>query len=346
LRRSARHDPLPELAALLDLAGEVGRRGRVETLAEVEDPRLGRRYPLLAFHFGPEARELPILVLVGGVHGLERIGTQVVLAYATTVCRRMDWDPLMAAALEHARLTLVPLVNPVGMARRTRANGRGVDLMRNAPDHPDGWATPLIGGHRLSPRLPWFRGRAEEEMEPEARALIELVEREAFGAALALVLDVHSGFGLVDRLWFPYARTRRPLPHLAELYALARLLDDTLPHHVYRMEPQAQTYTVQGDLWDHLYDRRAAHPVPGALLPLTLEMGSWMWLKKNPRQMLSVLGSFNPVVPHRLRRTLRRHLLLIDFLHRAAAAYPRWAAPAPDERARLVRTAFDFWYGS
>ena len=339
----SRADPLPELAALLQLAGQVGRCGRVEELGQVTDGE--RRYPLLAFHFGPAARELPIFILVGGVHGLERIGTQVVLAYATTLCRRLDWDPSTAAAIERARLTVVPLVNPVGMARRTRANGRGVDLMRNAPD-ADGWATPFIGGQRISSRLPWFRGLAGQAMEAEARALVDLVERESFGTALALVLDVHSGFGLVDRLWFPYARTRRPLPHLAELYALARLLDDTLPHHVYRMEPQAQTYTVQGDLWDHLYDRRAAHPVPGALLPLTLEMGSWMWLKKNPRQMLSVLGSFNPLVPHRLRRTLRRHLLLIDFLHRAAAAHERWAAPPPDERARLARAAFDLWYGS
>jgi hypothetical protein len=340
-------DPLPELAALLALAGQVSPAGRVEVLTEVADPeRGGQRYPVLALEFGPHDRRLPILILVGGVHGLERIGTQVVLAYLTTLCHRLTWDPLAIAALEHARLAVVPLVNPVGMARRTRANGRGVDLMRNAPDHPEGWATPLLGGQRFSPRLPWYRGKQGDPMEPEARALVEFVEREAFGAELALVLDVHSGFGLVDRLWFPYARTRRPVPHLAELYALWRLLDQTLPHHVYRMEPQAQTYTVKGDLWDHLYDRRAANPVPGALLPLTLEMGSWIWLKKNPRQVLSVLGSFNPVVPHRLRRTLRRHLLLIDFLHRAVAAHRSWAAPEDGERERLARSAFDLWYGA
>jgi Zinc carboxypeptidase len=337
-------DPLPELAALLALAREVEPTGRVEVLTEVADGP--QRYPIVALHFGPASRSLPVLILVGGVHGLERIGTEVVLAYATSFCRRARWDPLTGAALEGARLVLVPLVNPVGMARRTRANGRGVDLMRNAPDHPEGWATPLIGGQRLSRRLPWYRGRPGDGMEPEALALVELVQREAFDAELALVLDVHSGFGLVDRLWFPYARTRRPLPHLPEVYALRQLLDDTLPHHVYRMEPQAQTYTVKGDLWDHVYDRRVAHPAPGALLPLTLEMGSWMWLKKNPRQALSVLGSFNPLVPHRLRRTLRRHLLLIDFLHRAVAAHRSWASPDREERARLSGAAFELWYGT
>jgi len=338
-------DPLPELTDLVELADLVNRRGRVEVLTEVSDPTSGRRYPIFAFQLGPADPALPILVLVGGVHGLERIGTQVLLAYATAFCRRLAWDRLADAALAGARLALVPLVNPVGMARRSRANGGGVDLMRNAPDHPEGWATPLIGGQRFSPFLPWYRGRPGSEMQPEARALCDFVEREAFAAELALVLDVHSGFGLVDRLWFPYARTRRPLPHLPELYALHRLLDETLPHHIYRMEPQARTYTVKGDLWDHIYDRRAACAAPGTLLPLTLEMGSWMWLKKNPRQGLSLLGSFNPVVPHRLRRTLRRHLLLIDFLHRAAAAHRAWASPAEPERAELARAAFAYWYG-
>jgi hypothetical protein len=338
-------EPLPELAALLALAGEVERCGRVEVLTEVASGRDGS-YPVLALHFGPASRRAPVFILVGGVHGLERIGTEVVLAYATSFCRRLAWDRVAASVLEQARLVAVPLVNPVGMARRSRANGRGVDLMRNAPDHPEGWATPLIGGQRLSRRLPWYRGRPGDGMEAEALALVELVEREAFDAELAVVLDVHSGFGLVDRLWFPYARTRRPLPHLPELFALRRLLDDTLPHHVYRMEPQAQTYTVKGDLWDYIYDRRNGHAAPGAILPLTLEMGSWMWLKKNPRQVLSVLGSFNPVVPHRLRRTLRRHHLLIDFLHRAVAAHERWARPDADERARLARAGFDLWYGA
>jgi hypothetical protein len=55
-------------------------------------------------------------------------------------------------------------------------------------------------------------------------------------------------------------------------------------------------------------------------------MGSWIWIKKNPRQMFSALGIFNPVLPHRLQRTLRRHHALLDFLIRAAASHENWAA--------------------
>jgi hypothetical protein len=101
------------------------------------------------------------------------------------------------------------------------------------------------------------------------------------------------------------------------------LLDVTLPNHVYRVEQTARAYTIRGDLWDHLYDRRRATG-GGVMLPLTLEMGSWAWVRKNPLQGLSSLGRFNPVKPHRHRRTLRRHLPLLDFLFHAAASHRTW----------------------
>jgi predicted deacylase len=278
--------------------------------------------PIHAFRFGTADRGAPALLVVGGVHGLERIGTDVAIAYLTTLVARLAWDRVLHAALTECRIVVVPLLNPVGMTRGQRANGNGVDLMRNAPAHPTG-GTPLLGGQQLTPRLPWYMGPPGAPMEPEAAALVGLVERELFATPLAIALDLHSGFGFVDRLWYPYARTREPPPDLDAIESLARLLDDTLPNHVYTVEQTAQAYTIRGDLWDHLYDRRRGHG-RGLLLPLTLEMGSWAWVRKNPLQGLSTIGRFNPVKPHRHRRTLRRHLPLIDFLHHAAASYRAW----------------------
>jgi hypothetical protein len=108
------------------------------------------------------------------------------------------------------------------------------------------------------------------------------------------------------------------------------------------MEPQARTYTARGDLWDHLHDVLAARP-GRVVLPLTLELGSWAWVRKNPRQLLSPLGSFNPIVPHRLRRTLRRHLPLFDRLL-AATASAAWARLDPHRRARHQAAALRRWY--
>jgi Zinc carboxypeptidase len=313
-----------QLPRALDAADAIERLAAarpavVDELARVE------AMPIYAFRFGTAARTAPALVVVGGVHGLERIGTEVATAFLSSLIVRLDWDQVLHDALARCRVIVVPLLNPVGMARSQRANGNGVDLMRNAPADPLG-GTPLVGGHRISPRLPWYMGPPGAPMEAEAAALVRLVEADAFGSRFAIALDLHSGFGFVDRLWYPYARTREPLPDQPTIAALGHLLDTTLPNHVYRLEQTAQTYTIRGDLWDHLYDRRRAAG-DGTLLPLTLEMGSWAWVRKNPLQALSSLGRFNPIKAHRHRRTLRRHLPLLDFLLHAAASYTAWAPP-------------------
>ena len=283
---------------------------RVEVLARVDG------LPIRAFHFG---RGDAVLLVTGGVHGLERIGTDVAIAYLASLIARLAWDELLARALETTRIVVVPLVNPVGMVRGTRANGRGVDLMRNAPAATHA-ATPLIGGQRLSRHLPYFMG---DSLEPETAALIGLVERACFAAPFSLALDLHSGFGMIDRLWYPYAHSLAPPPDAPALAALGTLLDEALPNHVYKLEQTAQSYTIRGDLWDYLYDQRRARG-GGTLLSITLEMGSWAWVRKNPWQGLFTAGRFNPIVPHRLRRTLRRHLPLLDFLFAATASHGRW----------------------
>ncbi len=278
--------------------------------------------PIYAFELGTSEATAPVLLVVGGVHGLERIGTEVAIAFLGSLVSRLAWDQLLHDALARCRIIVVPQLNPIGMARGQRGNGNGVDLMRNAPPHPLG-GTPFLGGQRISPRLPWYMGRAGAPMEPEAAALVRLVETRVFGAPFSIALDLHSGYGFVDRLWYPYARTREPMPDLPAIAALGRLLDDTLPNHVYRLEQTAQAYTIRGDLWDYLYDRRRAVNA-GTMLSLTLEMGSWAWVRKNPLQGLSSLGRFNPVKPHRHRRTLRRHLPLVEFLLHAAASHRAW----------------------
>lgn len=90
------------------------------------------------------------------------------------------------------------MVNPVGIMLGTRSNGNGVDLMRNSPIKCSGERT-LYSGHRLSPRLPWYQG-SPEIMETEALALCDMVRRFVFPSKLAFVLDLHSGFGIHDRL--------------------------------------------------------------------------------------------------------------------------------------------------
>lgn len=335
---------LPELIELEKLHERVDRYGRVRK--ELVVPYRGYELPVYSYAFGPDRPGVPTLILVGGVHGLERIGTRVVTSYLVTWLELLDWDRLTAEAAAHLRVVFYPLVNPGGMMATTRSNPRGVDLMRNAPvdmERPSIWR--LFEGHRMSKRLPWYRGARGQGLEPEAKALCEFIEREAWRASTCLSVDVHSGFGSVDRLWFPYAKSSRPIARLAEAYRLKELLDRTYPNHVYRVEPQSHQYRTHGDLWDYLFDRHEAERPDHVFLPLSLEMGSWMWVKKNPRQLFSILGAFNPVIPHRKQRTLRRHLMLFDFLVRAALGAARWAQVGDGDRNAVHERAVGHWYG-
>ncbi|MEO7641920.1 MAG: zinc carboxypeptidase, partial [Ramlibacter sp.] len=101
---------------------------------------------------------------------------------------------------------------------------------------------------------------------------------------------------------------------------------------------------THGDLWDHLY-LQACREGTGVLLPLTLEMGSWLWVKKNPRQLFSRHGIFNPLIAHRQQRVLRGHLPLLDFAVRAAASWRSWL-PEGVERDQHHKAALQRWYGS
>ena len=83
-------------------------------------------------------------------------------------------------------------------------------------------------------------------------------------------------------------------------------------------------------------------PAGHVFLPMTLELGSWLWIRKNPRQLFSRQGIFNPIKAHRTQRVLRRHADLLDFLTRAAYAAPHWL-PADDRRAQLLQLAKAHW---
>ncbi len=247
--------PLPELAELEALLERIEPHARIQVLSRVAVRE--HALPIYAIMLGTREPAAPALAFVGGVHGLERIGTQVVLAYLRTLSVRLAWDRVLADTLARVRLVFMPLVNPGGMLLRLRSNPSGVDLMRNAPRGEGGRGTFLVGGQRLWRRLPWYAGDATQ-CEPENLALFGVIERELLCSQVALAIDCHSGFGMIDRLWFPYARTRKPFPNLAEVVGLKRLLDTTLPHHIYRVEPQANAYTIEGDAWDYLYDVQRA----------------------------------------------------------------------------------------
>lgn len=331
---------LPELLELEEILGEGAADLDARVVCRVAAGQ--RQLPVYAITLGNPSLDVPAVGFFGGVHGLERIGAQVLIAYLRSLVGRLQWDSVLHRQLESLRLVFMPVVNPGGMWLGTRANPGGVDLMRNAPLDASERVPPLIGGQRLSARLPWYRGPLGGPMEAESQALCQVVEAELLAREFSIALDCHSGFGVSDRIWFPYAHTARPIAHLPEIHALKEIFDQTNGNHRYIFEPQSRQYLAHGDLWDYLY-RRAEGLAARPFLPLTLEMGSWLWVKKNPRQLFSRQGIFNPLVDHRQQRVLRRHMAWFDFLTRAACSHRRWLPGETQREARRQR-ALAHWY--
>lgn len=299
---------------------------RIEEIARVSFKN--QSYPIHSFVIGSKNPTDPCLGLFGGVHGLEKVGTHVIIAWLNSLFKKLKWDRDLQKRLESSRIISIPLINPGGMAMHWRSNPNGVDLMRNSPVTADPEGLPfLLSGHNFSNKIPWYRGEPEKKMEVESQAVVDFVKKELFPSKCALSVDFHSGFGFVDRFWFPYAKTKNVFPKIKEVQALKDLLDETHPHHIYSIEPQSNQYTTHGDLWDYLFDmhNNDEELSKNIYIPWTLEMGSWNWVKKNPKQLLSPLGLFNPMVDHRYDRTMRRHKHLIDFLFTAIRNYPVWS---------------------
>src|SRR5690606_21150075 len=63
---------------------------RIRKLASIQDNF--SEFPIYGLEIGTSDRTVPTLGFVGGCHGLEKIGTQVLLSYLYTLKQRLRWD--------------------------------------------------------------------------------------------------------------------------------------------------------------------------------------------------------------------------------------------------------------
>ncbi len=283
----------------------------------------GLQLPLLSLRLGDLSTANSCLLITAGVHGVERVGSQLLLSWLGTLLNRLNWDTALRQQFSRdIALIIVPIVNPGGMADNKRSNPDGIDLNRHAPIDAEDRVPWPVGGQRISRHLPWYRGAIGAAPAAEFVALENIIRRCRANNRTLLTLDIHSGFGLNDHLWIPHAYKKAAIDSIASYAALKLLLDKTYPYHCYRVGPQACHYLSHGDLWDYFYcdsQRQGLH-----IMPLTLELGSWRWVKKRPRQLLRFASWFHPVTPHRHGRVMRRHLLLLDFLLAATKNFSVW----------------------
>ena len=90
------------------------------------------------------------------------------------------------------------------------------------------------------------------------------------GSEAVISLDLHSGFGMRDRIWFPFSFCKKPFDQISQVQSLIELFEDVYPYHVYQIEPQSKGYLLNGDVWDYLFLKFQKQNQAGTFLPLTL----------------------------------------------------------------------------
>lgn len=133
-----------------------------------------------AFEFAGGDR--PILILAA-IHGDEPKSARLANALIETLGNRKaigQWQEAIAkrASSTIPTITVVPVVNPDGHARRRRKNANDVDLNRNFPT--ENWQS--------TPKRHRYHGGPAPASEPETQAIMALVE----STRPSLIITIHS----------------------------------------------------------------------------------------------------------------------------------------------------------
>ncbi|EMJ61386.1 MULTISPECIES: M14 family zinc carboxypeptidase [Leptospira] len=313
LKRLNRYDK--KILKILKLGGKLASLSQIGFSRKTSE---GFRFPIHALKIGTEKgiKEHPVGIMAG-VHGLETIGILILLDFLEYVLHPNSTGYIPELEKGKLGIVVLPIVNPGGVVLKQRSNPAGVDLMRNS-----GIAAikPFLffGGQKISKHLPYFRGNG---LEPESKALFRLVYESFFTVkdAIIPVLDLHSGFGTVDNVWWPYAFTKAPCPDTSSYQKIEKHLKHHCGHIHFQYGPQSETYTTHGDLWDKLYDQyrdyhKNSRNWNSKLLPLTLEVGTWSDIKEDPFKLFRKRGIFNPASFNKIETVGRYRGFLRDFV--------------------------------
>ncbi len=301
----------PELVQLKRLEKMFGDIIIMEKLGEVEHK--GYRSQIDAFFISHKPRpELPTIAFFSCFHGVEWIGSRVLVNFIEHLIREITWDEDIKNITEKVNICGIPIVNPIGKIEHYRSNGNGIDLMRNSPVKAKK-AIPLLGGQRFSRHLPWYMGKG---LEKENEIVIKFLDQYVFPSDFKMSIDIHSAFLRDSRIWIPYASGKELPAKEAEVFLqVKKMLNSIYKYNPYRYEKQESIYKTNGDFWDYNFDRHnELHK--GTYLPLTLEISSWSWSLRNIFRRWSMEALFNPFNIKDSNSEYIKHIMVFDFLIR------------------------------
>jgi hypothetical protein len=314
---------------ILKIAKLGGKLVRLRQFGFSTKTKEGFRFPIHVLEIGKEkAIKRNPSGLVAGVHGLETIGIRVLLDFLENVFKEKSSTFFNELKDGDFGIVCIPILNPGGVALKSRSNPRGVDLMRNSGIEAVK-APFFFGGHKISNHLPYYRGNI---LQSESRVLDRYAKEYFFTAENSIipVVDIHSGFGATDHVWWPYANTHEKCADEDLFKKISKHLIDNKNHISYKFGPQSETYTTHGDLWDRLYNKYRKEKVDlnknwkSRFLPLTLEIGTWSDIKQDPLKVFRKRGIFNPSKETKQESIITHREFLGDVLRIASTKLKDW----------------------
>jgi len=94
----------PELEQLERIIERFGDKAHTQIIERIHYK--GREFPIHCITLGSTQPDVPVMAFFGGVHGLEKIGSEVILSYMETISQLLDWDEEFLNRLEKSRLFL------------------------------------------------------------------------------------------------------------------------------------------------------------------------------------------------------------------------------------------------
>lgn len=238
------------------------------------------RMPLCVVELGPQIAPASTVVMAG-LHPIEWIGVEVLLALLDRLCARPP---------QNRCIMLLPLTNVdgyrrveddlrAGRRRWRRYNTHGVDLNRNWPTH-------------FRSRCPWLgrrRSGARSLSEPETAAVAAALDRLSARAPIDVVVSLHS-FGRM--LLVPYGGRWRAPPDAPRLHAAAHAVARGLaqPYRVRQVSHWLPGVLARGIEIDTMHERYGA-------LSLLVECGRGGLCLREPASWLHPFRWYNPGDP-------------------------------------------------
>lgn len=203
----------------------------------------------------------PQAFVVGGMHGVEVISTELALHLLGQATVPGSLLPEVAAVLEVCDVTFVPALNIDGRRRSIESLSRSRSLFRSAPrvnthgvDLNRNWPTPVGSDPTRHPLagtnlrfLPWYRG-PQPLSEPETKALQHLAERRP----PRMLLNLHCNGEL---LVYPWSSRRSPTPDRDRFEAMATAFQTTPGGAKYQRRQSSSWYPIAGSSNDYFYDQ-------------------------------------------------------------------------------------------